>query len=107
MTPEQRSLRARLAAETRWSKTSDRVAATAPARQAWADRWETQVDPNSVLPPAERKRLAKNAMRAHMLKMSLSASRKRTRNARRVVSGRISGKDVEVEQLRDPVRDDK
>ncbi len=39
MASTERSLRARIAAHERWGRESDRTAATAPARQANADRY--------------------------------------------------------------------
>lgn len=79
MTPEQRVLRARLAAHARWARASDRVAATAPARRARAEQFEHEVDPDGVLPPAERARRARSAQLAHMARMSLASSRARQR----------------------------
>jgi hypothetical protein len=43
-TPEQRALAARIAAHTKWANTADTTAATAPARQAFLDRFEREVD---------------------------------------------------------------
>lgn len=74
MTPEQRSLRAKLAAQTRWAKTRDRTAATAKSREAWAARWEQKADPNSELSPAERAAAGERLMKAHMTAMALRSS---------------------------------
>jgi len=79
VTPEQRVLRAKLAANTRWSKTADRSAATAPARAAFNDRWERQVDPDQKLDPAERAKRAENAKTAHYSRMALRSSIRRAR----------------------------
>ena len=49
LTPEQRSLRSKLASNTRWSRETDRRAATAKARAAALDRFEKQVDPDGIL----------------------------------------------------------
>jgi hypothetical protein len=38
LTPEQRVLRARIAANVNWSRVEDRTAATASARKAFMDR---------------------------------------------------------------------
>lgn len=109
MTPEQRALRSKLGAHTRWANCTDRTAATQPARDAFRDRWLDQVDPDRVLPAAERTKRANHAMRAHMTRMALNSAKARATRKRRNdrPAGRISGKDVEVEQLEDPVRDDK
>lgn len=66
MTPEQRSMRARLAAQTRWANTAgaDRAAATQAARDALEAKWAQAPDPTA-------------ARRAHMTRMSLSSSRAR------------------------------
>lgn len=68
-----------MAAHTRWSRTSDRITATEPARQAWNDRWEKQVDPDLKLTPAERGQRAENAKRAHMLRMAMASAKARAR----------------------------
>jgi hypothetical protein len=66
LTPEQRSMRARLAAQTRWANTAqtDRAEATRAARDALAAKWAASPDPDA-------------ARRAHMTRMSLSSSRAR------------------------------
>lgn len=64
LTPEQRSMRARLAAQTRWANTTDRSAATQAARDALAAKWEAAPDPAA-------------ARAAHMTRMTLAASRAR------------------------------
>jgi hypothetical protein len=82
MTPEQRVLRARLAANTRWANTDDRRAATAAARSAFNDRWERQVDPGQQLDPAERAKRAGYAKTAHFASMALKSSISRARGKR-------------------------
>lgn len=77
MTPAQRRLRAQIAANTRWSNTPDRSAASANARAALMGRWEKQVDPDGVLSPAERARLAVNACNAHCQRMALKSATSR------------------------------
>jgi|GraSoiStandDraft_2_1057267.scaffolds.fasta_scaffold75270_3 hypothetical protein len=47
LTPAQRSERARIAANARWTKEPDRLAATAPGRRAMHEAFERQVDPRS------------------------------------------------------------
>jgi hypothetical protein len=75
--PEDRALAARIAAHTRWATVEDRGAATAPARRAFLDRFERQVDPDGKLPPAERARRAENARKAHMTRMALKSAQAR------------------------------
>lgn len=79
--PSERALHARVAALTRWSQ-NDPVAGTAPARQAFAGRFDRQVDPDGVLDPAERARRADRAKRAYFAALALkSAQTRRKRGA--------------------------
>lgn len=80
MTPEQRALRARIAAHTRWSQ-QDRREGTAAARAAFNDRFEREVDPDGVLPREERLRRAESARKAYFTRLALASSR--ARQARR------------------------
>lgn len=79
MTPAERKLRARIAAHKRWADTSmpERIAATAPARRAAAERFERQVDPEGKLSAAERIKRADHARREYMLRLSLKSVRSR------------------------------
>ena len=81
MTPEQRAMRARIAAHTRWSQEADPQAATAPARRASLARFEREVDPEGTLPHAERARRAEHALRAYMQKLALKSSQARRKRA--------------------------
>lgn len=76
LSPEQRKLRAQIAANTRWSR-EDPKEGTRSARAAYERRFELEVDPDGVLPEAERKRRATAAMRAHMQRLALASSRAR------------------------------
>jgi hypothetical protein len=78
LSPEQRRLRAQTAAYERWSKEDPREG-TKPARAAYMRRFVDQVDPNRVLPEAERERRAQAALRAHMARMALASSRARAK----------------------------
>jgi hypothetical protein len=90
LTPAQRTLRARIASQTRWSM-ADPVAGTAPARRAFFERFEKQVDPEGQLSAAERQRRAKLALRAHMSRLALQSSRvRRSRAVRKRPKGRFS-----------------
>ena len=77
--PEQRSLHARLAAYSLHAKVADPSAHTAPARQAFLDRFEREVDPDGVLPPADRARRAESACKAHFTRMALRSAQARRR----------------------------
>lgn len=76
MTPAERRLRARLAANARWAKTDDRAAATQAARDGLTAKFEREVDPDGALDPRERARRVENARAAHMNRMRLARSRK-------------------------------
>lgn len=77
LTPAQMSLRGKLAAHTRWSQTDDPTAATEPARRAFLDRFERQVDPEGTLDPAERARRASSAKSAYFAGLALKSSQAR------------------------------
>lgn len=73
-----KNINARIAAETSWTRTSDRAARTRPARETFLQRFEKQVDPDGTLPPEERRQRAEHAKRAYMLQLA-----KRSAAARR------------------------
>ena len=77
MSPEQRTLRARLAAHESWARTDDTSARTAPARKAFLDRFEKQVDPDGELSPAERARRARHARKAYFTRLAMKSARAR------------------------------
>ncbi len=80
-TPSDRVLAARLAALTRWSA-QDPVEGTSAARKAFNDRFARQVDPDGVLPEAERLRRAEAARKAYFTRLALkSAQARRNRGA--------------------------
>lgn len=78
MTPEQRQLRARMAAHVLHSRV-DSTVHTQPARRAFLARFEDQVDPDRSLPPAERSRRADHAKRAHMQSLAMKSAKARSR----------------------------
>jgi hypothetical protein len=78
LTPEQRSLRGRIAA---YSVHARGRTNTAPARVAFLVRFEREVDPEGALPPHERARRAEHARRAYMASLALRSSRARQRKA--------------------------
>lgn len=75
--PSDRALIARIASAERWAHTGDRQAATAPARKAFDDRFEKAVDPDGVLPPAERARRASSARSAYFTRLALKSAQAR------------------------------
>lgn len=72
MTPAERTLRARLAAHTLHAQGKTN---TAPARAAFLAKFENQVDPDRVLPEAERQKRADHALKAHMAGLRLRRSK--------------------------------
>lgn len=57
-------------AEARWANVDDRTEALAPARKAFADRFEKMVDPDGKLDPAERATRAAVAKSEHFRAMA-------------------------------------
>ena len=78
LTPAQRALRSRLAAYSLHAQ-RDSKETTQAARAAFLNRFEREVDPDDSLPPAERARRARAALRAHMTRLALAPSRARSR----------------------------
>lgn len=83
LTSDQRSLRARLAAHSLHATISDPVAHTAPARAAFLDRFEREVDPDGVLPLGERSRRAEHARKAYFARLALASAKARAAKAGR------------------------
>lgn len=78
MTPQsQRSMVARIAANSRWATEPDRRAATRPGTDGLLARFEREVDPNGELTPDERRRRALSARKAHMQRLALRSAQKR------------------------------
>lgn len=69
LSASQRTQRARIAANTRWSQ-QDGTAGTEAARSAFMARFDREVDPDGRLDPAERHRRAEAAKRAHFQRMA-------------------------------------
>lgn len=80
-TPAERSLRARIAAATRWAQEPDRRAATQPARDAMLRRFEDEVDPDRRLSEPERARRVESARKAYYSRLSLAAAQARRAKA--------------------------
>lgn len=71
------SAHASVAANTRWAHEPDRAAATAKARQALADKFDREVDPDGTLDPAERAKRAANARRAFYQRLAIKSAQSR------------------------------
>ena len=72
---------ARIAANTSWANTADRSARTSNARKAMLDKFEREVDPDGVLPPAERAKRADHARKAYFQRLALRSAQARRRRA--------------------------
>jgi hypothetical protein len=79
VTPEQRRLRAQIAANTRWSRPMSREDQADAARAASHQRRAREVDPLRQLPPAERERRISSAARALSAELNLAKARKHKR----------------------------
>jgi hypothetical protein len=72
LSPEQRRMRARIAALAR---SAAGPVDTGPARRAFMARFEEEVDPDGTLPPAERARRAEAAKRLHFARLRFARSK--------------------------------
>lgn len=77
---ETRRLASRLGAHTLHAK-YDSKEITAPARRAFIARFEDEVDPDRMLPEAERQRRAEHALKAHMTRLALASAKARRKCA--------------------------
>lgn len=80
LTPEQRRLQARIAANTRWANCVNRSAATEKARRKALDRFERQV-PAEITDPVQRAKCAENLKRAFYQRMAFKSAQVRRRRA--------------------------
>lgn len=78
MTPEQRAIRARMAALARWSR-EDPKAHIAMMNKKFKDRFEKQVDPEGALPDEERRRRAESARKLFYQQLAYRSSRARSK----------------------------
>ncbi len=76
LSAEQRRLRAKLAGHAKHSKHDPRESVR-PAREAFLERFRRAVDPEGILPPEERERRARHALKAHMYRLALASARAR------------------------------
>ena len=81
LSPAERSMRGKLAAHSLHSRIADPSAHTAPARQAFLDRFEREVDPDGVLPPEQRARRAEHARKAYFTRLALASAKARRKPA--------------------------
>ncbi len=76
-TPQQRALAARIGAHALHAQVTDPTAHTAPARRAFLDRFNREVDPEGKLPPEERARRAEHARKAYFTRLALKSAQAR------------------------------
>jgi hypothetical protein len=79
LTPEQRTIRARIAAFSLHAQGGTNTSAATAGQMA---RFEAQVDPDGILPSEERAQRAAFARKAHMAGLALRASRARSKRSR-------------------------
>lgn len=77
MTPEQRRLRAQIAANARWSRPMAREDHSDVMKEVMRVRLEREVDPEGKLPPAERAKLMRAAARRKSAELNAAKARKR------------------------------
>ncbi|MFB9926040.1 hypothetical protein ACFORO_12325 [Amycolatopsis halotolerans] len=102
LTPEQRSLRASIAANARHAAGGTD---TAPARAAFEARFERQVDPDGVLPPEERARRAANARKAYFGTLALKSSIARSKAKKLLAEAEEADAEIEAAGEVNPMRD--
>lgn len=88
MTPAERTMRASIAALTRWSR-EDGVAGTAKARDAFLASFVRAVDPLGVLPEEERRRRAERARKAHFRRLALKSAKARRLRAQGIEPSKV------------------
>jgi hypothetical protein len=77
MTPEQRRLRAKIAANARWMRPMARADQALAARNAIHARLDHQVDPDGILPGDQREILIRAAARRLSAELNAARARKR------------------------------
>lgn len=97
LNPEQRRLRAQIAAHKMWANCDDPAGQTAPARSAFLDRFEREVDPDGTLLPHERARRAEHARKAYFQRLALRSSQARAIKAAGRGTAKQNGGDWDVE----------
>ena len=82
MPAESRSPLHAAAAHMSWAKCPDRTARTANARKGLLEKFEREVDPEGILPPAERAKRAESARKAFYLNLAAKSAAARSRRKR-------------------------
>ena len=82
LSPAQRIERAKIAANARWGREPDRLAATKPGRDAAFQKLLDEADPEGVLSEAERLKRARNLQLEQMARVRFLALKARSRQRR-------------------------
>lgn len=77
MTPEERSMRARMASYASWANCHDPAERTRKARDSFMQRFLREVDPEGKLPTEERLRRAEAAKKAYFSRLAYRSARAR------------------------------
>lgn len=94
MTPAERELAGRLGAHLSWSRTVDRQARTAPAREAWGARFIADVRrEHPDLSDEEVERMAEHRRRAEMTRIALASVRARRARSEHKRTAAVTGRD--------------
>lgn len=80
LSERERSAIGRLGALTMHSRNDSRIT-SAPGRAAFNTRWALEVDPDGILPEAERARRAELARRAYFTRLALMSAKARRKGA--------------------------
>lgn len=81
LTPAERKLRAKHAADSRWARPGARKRQSQTIRERRIELHEQRIDPEGKLDPAERRKCAESALAAEMAKLSFEASKARRAKA--------------------------
>lgn len=96
MTPEQRTMRARLAAQTLHAQGGTNTVA---ARAAFEKKFLDEVDPDRTLPESERLKRAEHAKRAHFTALALKSSQ--VRGKRKMLATKAAADPVVMDAAED------
>jgi len=78
VSPDERALISRMGAHALHSR-HDSKAISQPARDAFMARFKRQVDPDGVLPPAERERRAAHAKKLYFTQLAFKSAKARAK----------------------------
>ncbi len=89
LSPEERAMRGRIGAYVTHSR-HDPKETTAKARETFLSQFEHQVDPEGVLPEAERIRRAEAARKAHMTRLAYLSAKARKLKKQQATVGKTA-----------------